>query len=320
MPMGVDRVEARVVGGSRRRLLHSNLGAYWVKRNLDGALMLSGDGQTGLYEAKIRNVMSLKLYGTVLLARAYRLMRFRPQEELSDRGCTSLCGTGVEVRDMGQLVSPLHGAITVQIPRGNLMGEDAMATVVRVEKTAIHGSQGACVVLQGNPSSLHLDNNGASLVGASRCDTSHSCPFGAHLCDVARCVGAGSVLRGSGHRFRYLWRRHRSSGRETAQRRSRRGSVFPSSDCSVFEHQCDLHVYVIRTHFSQAWEQAMTVHHNLALDVRRNTENRSPLRTQPAAGFRLAYAPLPLRLDGNTAAAVSGHGFVLGAKYAPACA
>jgi hypothetical protein len=33
----------------------------------------------------------------------------------------------------------------------------------------------------------------------------------------------------------------------------------------------------------------MTVHHNLALDVRPNTANRSPLRAQPAAGFR--YAP-----------------------------
>jgi hypothetical protein len=32
--------------------------------------------------------------------------------------------------------------------------------------------------------------------------------------------------------------------------------------------------------------------------------------------LRLAYTPLPLRLDGNTAAAVTGHGFVLGAKYA----
>ena len=59
------------------------------------------------------------------------------------------------------------------------------------------------------------------------------------------------------------------------------------------------------------------MHHNLALDVRPNTENRSPLRTQPAAGFRLAYAPLPLKLDGNIAVNVTGHGFVLGAKYAP---
>jgi hypothetical protein len=64
--------------------------------------------------------------------------------------------------------------------------------------------------------------------------------------------------------------------------------------------------------------QTMTMHHNLALNVRPNTDNRSPLRTQPAAGFRLAYAPLPLRLDGNAAANVTGHGFVLGAKYAPA--
>jgi hypothetical protein len=46
--------------------LHSNMGAYWVKRNLDGALMLSGDGQTGLYEAKTRDAMSLKLYGALL--------------------------------------------------------------------------------------------------------------------------------------------------------------------------------------------------------------------------------------------------------------
>lgn len=66
MPIDMDGMEARIGGGSRRRLLHSNLGAYWVKRNLDGALMLSGDGQTGLYEANTRNLMSLKLYGTVL--------------------------------------------------------------------------------------------------------------------------------------------------------------------------------------------------------------------------------------------------------------
>jgi len=76
--------------------------------------------------------------------------------------------TGVEVRDMGQLVSPLHGAITVQVPQGDVIGEEAMATVVRVEKTAIHGSQGACLVVQGNPSSLHLDNNGAPLVERCR--------------------------------------------------------------------------------------------------------------------------------------------------------
>jgi hypothetical protein len=67
----------------------------------------------------------------------------------------------VEVRDMGQLVSPLHGAITVQMPRGDVTGPQAIATVVRVEKTVIHGSQGSCLVMQGNPSSLHLDNNGA---------------------------------------------------------------------------------------------------------------------------------------------------------------
>jgi hypothetical protein len=62
---------------------------------------------------------------------------------------------------MGQRVSPLHAAVTVELPPGH----QAMATAVRVEKTAIHGSQGACFVLQGNPSSLHLDNNGASRGG-----------------------------------------------------------------------------------------------------------------------------------------------------------
>jgi hypothetical protein len=74
VPENADGMEHRVVGGSRRRLLHSNMGAYWVKRNLDGALMLSGDGQTGLYEATTRNMMSLKLYGTVLFVLADRRM------------------------------------------------------------------------------------------------------------------------------------------------------------------------------------------------------------------------------------------------------
>lgn len=46
-----------------RKLLHSNSGASWVKRDLDAALIMAGDGQTGMYEASTK-AMSLRLYGT----------------------------------------------------------------------------------------------------------------------------------------------------------------------------------------------------------------------------------------------------------------